>query len=420
MLKILKDPAQIITVNTNGKHYKRGKELNDVEVLTDHSIITEDDLIIDILPTRSIKNSSDYEILLFKNKTILPGFVECHTHSVFAGSRSNEFRLKLKGMSYEEIAETGGGINRTVTAVRKSSFEELVKAAIPRIQNFISQGVTTIEIKSGYGLDFENEIKILKVINYLNDVLPIEIVPTFLGAHTYPIEYINNHKGYCDIVINKMLPYIKKNDLAKFCDVFCEVTAFSLKESEMILKKAIEAGLRIKLHTEQFNNLGGFEAALENNAISVEHLEMLKDGQSHMLSSSDTTAVLLPGVSYFLDYQYAPARNLIDNNAIVAISSDYNPGSSNINNISFIMSLAAIKMKMTIEEVISAYTINAAKALDLNKQTGSIEIGKKADFAILDTKEYSDLIYCAGSNLNIVTIKNGNIIFDNRRVHEDN
>jgi imidazolonepropionase len=412
MLKILKDPSQIVTVNTNGKNYKRGNELNEVDVLTEHSIIIEDDLIKDILPTKSIKNNSVYQVILVKDKTIFPGFVECHTHTVFTGSRANEFKLKLKGASYEEIAKRGGGINTTVNAVRNSSFEDLVKATKPRIYNFISQGVTTIEIKSGYGLNFENEIKLLKVINYLKQVFPIEIVTTFLGAHTYPPEYKNDHAGYCDLIINKMLPFIGENKLADFCDVFCELTAFSSEETDRVLKKALDERLKIKVHTEQFNNIGGIETALKYNAVSVEHLEMVKEKQIQLLETSETTAVLLPGVSYFLDYQFAPARKLIGRNAIVALATDYNPGSSNISNISLIMSLAAIKMKMSIEEVISAYTINAAKALDVNNQTGSIEIGKKADFSILDTTEYSDLVYCTGSSLNIMTIKNGNIIFE--------
>jgi imidazolonepropionase len=250
------------------------------------------------------------------------------------------------------------------------------------------------------------------VINYLRQVFLIEIVATFLGAHTYPPEYKNDHAGYCDIIINKMLPYIGENKLADFCDVFCELTAFSSEETGMILQKALEAGLKIKLHTEQFNSIGGMETALKYNAVSVEHLEMIKDEQIRLLGSSETTAVLLPGVSYFLDYQYAPARKLIERNAIVALATDYNPGSSNISNISLIMSLAAVKMKMSIEEIISAYTINAAKALNVNTQTGSIEIGKKADFSVLDTKEYSDLVYCTGSNLNMMTIKNGDIIYE--------
>ena len=209
-----------------------------------------------------------------------------------------------------------------------------------------------------------------------------------------------------------MLPYIVKNKLAEFCDVFCELTAFSKEETEKILNRALEAGLKIKLHTEQFNNIGGIETALKLGAISVEHLEMIKEDQIKLLGTSETTAVLLPGVSYFLDYQYAPARKLIERNAIVALATDYNPGSSNISNISFIMSLAAIKMKMTIEEVISAYTINSAKALDASERIGSIEIGKRADFSILDTTEYSDLIYNTGLNLNIMTIKNGSVIYE--------
>ena len=412
MIKILKDPSQIVTVNTNGISYKRGKELNEVDILTNHSIIIEDDLIKDILPTKSIKNESGCYIFPVKGKTIFPGFVECHTHTVFTGSRANEFRLKLKGVSYEEIAKGGGGINTTVNAVRNSSFEDLIRAAKPRIHNFISQGVTTIEIKSGYGLDFENEIKLLKVINHLKQVFPIKIVSTFLGAHTYPTEYKEDHIGYCDLIINKMLPFIGRNRLANFCDMFCELTAFSSEETSMILKKALEVGLKIKLHTEQFNNIGGFETALKYNAVSVEHLEMIKEEQIRLLKDSETTAVLLPGVSFFLDYQYAPARKLIEGNAIVALATDYNPGSSNINNISFIMSLAAVKMKMSIEEIISAYTINAAKALDVNVQTGSIEVGKKADLSVLDTSEYSDLVYCAGSNLNMITIKDGDIIYE--------
>lgn len=412
MITILKDASQIVTVSTKGKNYKRGKEHNQVDVLTDHSIIIEEDLIKDIVPTKSIKNESGCHVISVKDRTIMPGFTECHTHTVFMGSRSNEFRLKLKGASYEEIAKGGGGINTTVSAVRKSSFEELVKAAEPRIYNFITQGVTTIEIKSGYGLDYENEIKLLKVINHLKTIFPIEIVTTFLGAHTYPIEYKDDHAGYNDLIINKMLPYIAKNKLADFCDVFCELNAFSKDVAERILKKALGAGLKIKLHTEQFNNIGGLEGALKLKATSVEHLEMIKEEQIKLLETSETTAVLLPGVSYFLDYQYAPARKLIERNAIIALATDYNPGSSNIKNIFFIMSLAAIKMKMTIEEVISAYTINAAKALAISDRTGSIEPGKRADFSILDTSEYSDLVYNTGVNMNIMTIKNGKVIYE--------
>ena len=414
MFKVLKDSSQIVTIDTNGKNVKRGKEQNNLNVLTDHLILIEDDTIKDIIPSNSLKNSSSYEIISVKDKTIFPGFVECHTHIIYAGSRANEFRLRLNGATYEEIAKSGGGIRSTVDAVRKSSVGDLVKTSIPRIDNFIAQGVTSLEIKSGYGLNFENEIKILEVIAQLKNQYKIDIIATFLGAHTYPSEYNDDHEGYVDLLINKMIPAISDKKLAEFCDVFCESTAFSAEESNRILKGAIESGLKIKLHTEQFNNIGGLESALKLNAVSVEHLEMMKDHQIPLMAASDTVAVLLPGVSYFLNYRYAPARKLIDNNIIVALATDFNPGSSHICNIGLIMSLAAINMKMSIEEVITSYTINAACAVNLNNQTGSIEIGKKADFAILNSPEYSDLVYNIGTNLNIMTIKNGKIIFDNR------
>jgi imidazolonepropionase len=412
MLKILKDSSQIVTVDTKGSNVKRGKEQNNLDILTDHSIVIEDDIIKDIIPTYSIKNRSNFELISLKDKTIFPGFIECHTHTVYTGSRTNEFKLRLRGATYEEISNSGGGIKSTVNAVRNSSFDDLVKTAIPRIQSFISQGVTTLEIKSGYGLDFENEMKLLEVINHLNKLFPIDIIATFLGAHTYPVEFNNDHGGYIDLLIKRMIPAVAEKNLAIFCDVFCESTAFSREETDQILYAASKAGLKIKIHTEQFNNIGGLETALKYGAVSVEHLEMMKDEQISKLEASSTAAVLLPGVSYFLNYRYAPARKLIDENVIVAIATDFNPGSSHISNISLIMSLAAINLKMSIEEVISSYTINAAYALNKNNKTGSIEPGKKADFAVIDSPEYSDIIYDTGTNLNIMTIKNGQIIFD--------
>jgi len=412
MLKILKDSSQIVTVSTNGTNVKKGKEQNQLNVLTDHSIVIENNIIKDIIPSGSIKNNSIYEVISLKEKTIFPGFIECHTHTVYAGSRANEFRLRLQGATYEEIANSGGGIKSTVNAVRNSSTNDLVNLSAPRVRSFISQGVTSLEIKSGYGLDFENELKILDVINHLSKLFPIDIIPTLLAAHTFPAEFKDDHEGYIGLLINKIIPEAAEKKLAAFCDVFCESTAFSAGETDRILDAAVKVGLKIKIHTEQFNNIGGLETALKYNAVSVEHLEMMKDNQMPILANSNSTAVLLPGVSYFLNYRYAPARKLIDNNVTVAIATDFNPGSSHINNISLIMSLAAINLKMSIEEVISAYTINAASALNINDKTGSIEPGKKADFAVMDSPEYSDLVYCTGTNLNIMTIKDGKIIFD--------
>jgi imidazolonepropionase len=412
MITLFKNPAQIITVDTKGKNYKRGSEMNDIFPLFEHSIVVEDGLIKDFIPNSYVSSKYENEIDL-SGRIVLPGLVECHTHTAFAGSRAEEFRLKLKGVDYEEIAKKGGGINKTVTSVREISEEEFYSLVEPRIEYFISQGITTLEIKSGYGLNFENEIKILRLIKKLNDNLPIDIVSTFLGAHTFPKEFKTNHQGYVDEVINRMLPFVAENNLAEFCDVFCEKTAFSINETEQIFEAAAKNNFKLKLHTDQFNSIGGVGIALKYNATSAEHLEVVNSADVEKLASSDTVAVVRPGVSFFLGYQFAPARKLIDNDAILALSTDYNPGSSHIANLNFIMSLAALKMKMSIEETISAVTINAAKALNRNHKTGSIEIGKKADFAIFDTNDYADIVYEVGKNLCCMTIKNGNIIHQN-------
>ncbi|MCX8106560.1 MAG: imidazolonepropionase [Ignavibacterium album] len=410
-MKLLTNAEQIVTCNTNGKNFKKGKELSELEVLSSHAIVVENELIKDILPFSSVKNISDFELIDLKNKIILPGLIECHTHTAFTGSRAEEFKLKLNGVHYEEIAAKGGGILTTVNAVRNTSLNELVEIIKPRIDAFISQGVTTLEIKSGYGLDFENEIKLLHTIKVLDELYPIDIIPTFLGAHTYPKEFKENHSEYIRIVVEQMIPHIAKNNLAEFCDAFCEQTAFTADEVDKIFTAAENHGLKIKLHTEQFNNIGGIDVALKHNAVSVDHLEVLKDSDITKLADIDVVCDLLPGVSFFLNYQYAPARKLIDTGALVALSTDFNPGSSHILNLHFIMQLAALKMNMKIEEVINAVTINAAKSLCRNNTIGSIEIGKKADFAVFDTKEYSDIIYSIGRNLNCMTIKNGEVIY---------
>ncbi len=411
---LLKHPAQIVTVTTNEKNYKRGKELNEIAVLENHSVIFENDTIKDLIPNASITNESDYKIIDVKDKVVLPGLVECHTHTAFAGSRAKEFRLKLAGKSYEDIANLGGGINTTVAAVRNSSFNELVQLISPRINYFITQGITSLEIKSGYGLDFENEIKLLRVIHHLQKIFPIAIVPTFLGAHTFPNEMKGKRELYVNEIIRKMLPFIAENSLAKFCDGFCESTAFSADEIDLIFSHAKSLGLDLKLHTEQFNSIGGLDVALKHHAASVDHLEIIKEEDIPKVAQSDMVAVLLPGVSFFLNYDYAPARKLIDAEAIVALSTDYNPGSSNIAQLNFVMSLAAIKMKMSIEETISAVTINAAKALKLSDEVGSLEIGKKADVAVFNTNDYADIVYNVGNNLNELTIKNGAVIYKNK------
>ncbi|RJP57857.1 MAG: imidazolonepropionase [Ignavibacteriales bacterium] len=411
MKKLIYNPAQILTINTNGNNLKRGKEQSDVGLLENHSIEIENGRIKDFIRTGEAKKESYDEVIDVSNKVILPGLVECHTHTTFAGSRADEFRMKLEGIDYEEIAKKGGGIISTVKAVRQTSFDELVNIAKPRVEYFIEQGITTLEIKSGYGLSFFDEIKLLQVIQQLNKIYPIEIIATFLGAHTFPPEYKKDREKYIEIICDEMIPYVAENKLAEFCDVFCESTAFSAKEVDRIFNAASKHKLKLKLHTEQFNNIGGLETAIEHKAISVDHLEVLKIEQIEQLKKSKTIAVLLPGVSFFLNYDYAPARELIKNKIPIALATDYNPGSSHIANLNFIMSLAALKMKLSIEEVITSVTINSAAALSKSKSVGSLEIGKQADFSVFDTYNYADIVYQVGKNICEMTIKDGEVIY---------
>jgi imidazolonepropionase len=415
MRKAYINPSQIVTVDSKSTGLKRGLDMSDIGLLQGFDIIVEDDAIADFIPSGSPLSNIDLKIDV-RNKIILPGLIDCHTHTVFAGSRASEFAEKLKGISYEEIAQRGGGITLTMKATKDASKKMLLESGRNRIQYFISQGVTSIEIKSGYGSDFETELKILEVINKLNSEFPIDIVSTFLGAHVLPAAFKNDREQYLTLLIDEMLPHVAKNKLAKFCDVFCEATAFTSEETERIFTAAAKLGFKLKLHTEQFNNIGGFETGLRHKAISLDHLEMLTSEQQTSLLKSDAVCVLLPGVSFFLDYNYAPARSLIENYAIVSLSTDFNPGSSHIQNITFIMQLAARKMGMSIEEVISAVTINAAKAIDLGSVTGSLEIGKQADLAIFNTTNYEDIIYTMGKNLLDITVKKGDIIYKSNGV----
>lgn len=410
MKTLLKNAEQIVTVDTNGANLKRGKDMRNIGVLASHSILIEDGKIIDVIPSNNTKKVNAEKIIDLKGKIILPGLIDCHTHTVFSGSRSDEFKMKLNGISYEEIAKKGGGINKTVESVRESSFNELLEISSKRVKYFIQQGITSLEIKSGYGLSFYDEIKMLQVIHSLNS-LGIKIIPTFLGAHTFPKEYKNDRAKYLQIVNDELIPYVSKNKLAEFCDAFLEKSAFNLDEVSSILQNAINHGLKIRLHTNQFNSIGGIDLAINLKCKSIDHLEIMTEDEINKVAESNLAAVLLPGVSFTLKYNYAPARELIDKNAIVALASDFNPGSCPISNISMIMALAALKMKMSSEEIISAFTINAAYALDINESKGSIEINKDADFAIFDCKGYDEIIYNLGTNLNVITISNGEIIY---------
>ncbi len=410
MKLLLKNLSRVITLGNNGVLLNSPSE-EALSILDDYSIIIENNLIKDFAPNGKIHESKFETVIDCSDKIALPGLVECHTHTVFTGSRTEEFKLKLKGVSYEEIARKGGGINSTVNAVRRSSTEDLINAAIPRINKFIAQGITTLEIKSGYGLDFENEIKLLTAIKKLNALSPIDVIPTFLGAHTYPAEFSGNHPEYLSLLTDKLIPFVASNKLAEACDAFCEVTAFSPDEVERVFSAAKKFGMRLKLHTDQFNSIGGIDVALKFGATSVEHLEVVRDDDIRKLKGKNIIAVLLPGVSFFLKHKYAPAKKLIENNIPIALSTDFNPGSSNILNIHLIMQLAAFKMNLTAEQILPAVTLNAAKALGLSNKIGSLEIGKKADVAIFNAKDYADIIYNVGQNITYAVVKNGKLIY---------
>lgn len=411
MLKRFANASQILTVDSFGSGRKKGQDASVLNILSGHDIIVENGLVKDFIPFHSPLTTA-HRTVDVKGKVITPGFVECHTHSLFAGDRSAEYRMKLEGKSYEAIAAMGGGIVSSVRAVRETPESDLLTLLLKRVDNFISQGVTSLEIKSGYGLSYDAELKMLRVIKKAASLRNINIIPCFLGAHTVPIEYKQDRKKYLSILINELLPVIKAENLSNRCDAFCESSAFSPDEVEQLFIVAKSLGFNLTLHTEQFNNIGGIELALQMDALSVDHLEVLKDEQIKLFGDSQTVAVLLPGVSYTLDYSFAPARKLIDSGATVALATDYNPGTSNINSIFLIMSLAARKLKMTFEEIISAYTINSAAALGISNETGSLEPGKSADFAILDISNYEQIIYNTAQNFNQMTVKSGKIIYN--------
>lgn len=341
------------------------------------------------------------EIIDCEGKTILPGFVDSHTHIVFAGNRSHEFARRLRGATYQDIAAEGGGILATMRAVRNSSVEEIAMKGIQLAISAMKYGTTTIEIKSGYGLSLEAEMKLLQAIQLIKQEVPLRIVSTFMGAHDFPPEAridATSRRAYIDVILNEMLPRVAEEKLAEFCDVFTDKGYYTLDETEEILAEASRLGLKTKVHADELYNTESARLAAQIGASSADHLLCISEQGMKALAESDTVATLLPGTAYFLGLPYAPARRLISSGACVAIASDCNPGSCFSENMQLMMSLACTQMKMSMEETLHAATINGAKALHLDSICGSLEVGKSADFVLMNTPAYTDVMYHFGVN----------------------
>ncbi len=401
-----------MTVRRDGRPFRSGLAMRDLGVLEHADVLIEDGLFRWIGPTGTLTGSvdEDADIIDASENIALPGFVDSHTHLLFAGSRENEFAMRVEGRSYQEIAEAGGGILNTVQATRAAAKKELKKSASKRLDAMMKLGTTTVEIKSGYGLNEDSEITMLEAINELADEHFITIVPTFLGAHAIPPEYKDNPGAYAQMICDRMLPYIAKRRLAKFCDVFCELGYFTLEESRQILLKAQSLGIRSKLHADQLSQSGASKLGAELRAISVDHLEHIDDSGIDALKMAGCIATVLPGVSFFLHYGYPPARKIIDAGVPLAIASNFNPGSCTSFSMPLMMTIACTQMNVTPEEAITGSTLNAAAALGMSDVVGRMEVGKQADIILYDVPHYRQIPYFFGINLASTIIKKGTIL----------
>ena len=392
----------------------RGKELALLSCIEDAYLIVSDGIISELGEMKNLNTNSFHDfndITDARGQFVMPTWCDSHTHIVFAGSREDEFIDKLKGLSYAEIAAKGGGILNSARKLSDTDEETLTKQALNRIIELVKLGTGAIEIKSGYGLTVEAELKMLRVIKQLKKLSPIPIKSTFLAAHTYPESYKDNHKGYIDLIINEMLPVIAKESLADYIDVFCETGFFSPQEMETICLAGKKYGLKSKVHVNQLNSIGGLQKAIELNALSADHLETMNEEDIKDLAASNCIGTLLPSAAFFLRMPYQPARAMIDKNCAIALASDYNPGSSPSGNMNTVVALSCIQMKMLPEEAVNAATINGAFAMELENEVGSIAVGKRAN--LIFTKPIPSLAYLPysfGTNLIDKVMIDGKII----------
>lgn len=405
----IKKLLQIRSIETS---YVSGKEMNIIPSIKSAYLLINDGIIEKFGEMKnSPKDFDKFTVVDCKDKMVLPSWCDSHSHIVFSGNRSNEFMDRINGLSYNEIASNGGGILNSVDILRNTNKEDLLKQSSIRIKEVINQGTGAIEIKSGYGLNMESEKKMLEVISEIKKQNDIIVKSTFLGAHAFPREFINNKKEYIDLITNRMIPEYNEAKLIDFVDVFCEKGYFDIKQSESVLSKAQELGIKAKIHVNQFNSFGGIKLALKYDALSVDHLEVLTEQDLSELKQGSTMPVALPTCSYFLGINYAPGRKIIDNGLPLAIASDFNPGSSPSGNMNFVVSTACIKMKLTAEEAINAATINGAYAMGIVDKVGSITEGKVANLIITkDINSINEIPYSFGNGKISKVILAGKII----------
>jgi len=400
MITLIKNIKELLQVRETSISKVSGVEMAILPTIKNAFLILKDDLIEDFGSMENLPEIKADKIIDATGRIILPTWCDSHTHIVYAGNREQEFVDRINGFTYEEIANRGGGILNSAKKLNTTSEEEIYEQSKLRLEEVMQLGTGAVEIKSGYGLTVEGELKMLRVIKKLAENYPIAIKATFLGAHAFPLHYKEHKQGYIDEIITKMLPEIAQNKLADYIDVFCETGYFSVEETEKIMEAGIQFGLTPKIHVNQFNSIGGIQSGIKFKALSVDHLEIMNPEDIEALKDTETMPVALPSCSYFLSIPYTPAREMIKAGLPLALATDFNPGSTPSGNMNFVVATACIKMKMTPEEAINAATINGAYAMGLSESHGSITKGKKANLILTKPiSSYYQIPYAFGSNL---------------------
>ncbi len=390
------------------------KPYGQIQKLDNVALLINDGKIESVIQNKTNHPLAD-EIIDAGGSTVLPGFVDAHTHPIFWMTREDEFIMRIQGKSYEEIAQAGGGIRNSVRRFREVDKAQIKEVTWERISKFLEYGTTTIEAKSGYGLSTKDEMKSLEIIDELNREQPLDLIPTFLGAHEVPDEYQDQRKEYIDLIVNEMIPKVAQRKLAKYCDVFCEEDVFTVDESSRIFKAAQEYGIKSRVHADELKGTGGAEMAADVGAITADHLVKVSDEGIRKMADVGVIPILLPGTTFFLmKDEYAPARKMIEAGCKVAIATDYNPGSSTTQNMQLIWTIGALKLKMLPSELLWASTLIPAESLGLQNEIGSIEKGKNADLILLDIPNLNYLPYHYGVNHVLMTIKNGQVVYSKK------